>query len=247
MKKLPVGIQLYSVRDACKSDFKGTVRELAKMGFKGVEFAWQWGDMAPDGVAAFLKECNMRVCGFHGGIPEILDASSVAYALSKVTGNRYLTTSMAGRVEKDWDAAIQDCVKAGKAAKAQGMQFTYHNHAQEFATINGVYALDQLYRSTKADEVYAELDTHWIKRGGADPVAYIRQYKGRVPQVHLKDISAANDHTELGTGVLDLKAIAAVAVEVGAEWLIYEQDISKIGPMESARVSMENLKKAGLV
>jgi len=138
-------------------------------------------------------------------------------------------------------------VKAGKAAKAQGMQFTYHNHAQEFATINGVYALDQLYRSTKPDEVYAELDTHWIKRGGADPVAYIRQYKGRVPQVHLKDISAANDHTELGTGVLDLKAIAAVAVEVGAEWLIYEQDISKIGPMESARVSMENLKKAGLV
>jgi len=246
MKTLPIGIQLYSVRDACQKDFKGTVRELAKMGYKGVEFAGQWGNLSPDELAAFLKEQKMKVCGWHTGIEDIMNPDSQFYALSKATGNKYATISLCGHVEKEWDKAVDICRKAGKAAKAGGLMFTYHNHAQEFAKIGGVYALDKLYRETDPKEVYAQPDTHWIKRGGADPVAYIRQYKGRVPHVHLKDVSAAGEHTELGTGILDLKAIADAAVYVGANWLIYEQDTNKIGSMESARVSIGNLKKLGL-
>jgi len=247
MKKLPLGIQLYSVRELCAKDFKGTVKELAKMGYKGVEFAGQYGNMEPAELAVFLKELKLKVCGCHTGLQEITDPASKSYAYAKATGNKYLTTSMCGRVEKEWAQAIKDCAAAGKAAKAQGMMFTYHNHAQEFMKVDGVCALDKLYSETNPKEVYGELDTHWIKRGGDDPVSYIRKYKGRVPQVHLKDIGADNSFVELGNGILDLAAIAEAGVYVGAEWLIYEQDVCKGPALESAKTSIENMKKLGLV
>ena len=227
MKKIPLGIQLYSVRELCATDFKGTVRELAKMGYKGVEFAGQYGNMVPEELADFLKEQKLKVCGCHTSLDEINNPNSMTYAYSKATKNTYLTTSLCGRVAKDWDQAIKDCEVAGKTAKKNGFIFTYHNHAQEFEKINGVYALDKLYAETNPKEVYGEFDTHWIKRGGEDPVAYIRKYKGRVPQIHLKDITADNNFVELGKGILDLTAIVEAGVYVGAKWLIYEQDICK--------------------
>jgi sugar phosphate isomerase/epimerase len=95
--------------------------------------------------------------------------------------------------------------------------------------------------------VQGELDTYWIRKGGPDPVAYIAQYPGRVPQIHLKDMHPLTcAFTEVGTGIMDLKAIFKVGKEVGAKWVIVEQDICPGPELDSALVAITSLKKAKL-
>jgi len=243
-----LGIQLYTVRDACETDFTGTLQSLARMGYTGFEFAWNYGGMDPEALTAFLKELGVQAAGFHTSLEEIANPDSATYQYARATGGTYLTTSLAGEVAKDWKATIGEVAKAAAVAKAQGFVFTYHNHAQEFEQIDGIYALDLLYQQTDPDAVKAELDTFWIKTGGADPVEYIKKYAGRVPQVHVKDMDAqTKSFTEVGSGILDWDAIFAAAREAGAEWMIVEQDICAGSSVESARKSIEFLQDMGLV
>ena len=247
MQKIKVGIQLYTVRDACKADFKGTVKALAEMGYDGVEAAGNYGNMEPEEFAAFLKDLRLELCGQHTGLELIQNPAGKPYAYAKALNCPYLTTSLCGHVEKDWLRIIGECEKAGKVAASQKCLFTYHNHAQEFARIDGQYALDLLYAKTDAAAVQGELDTFWIKKGGVDPVAYIRKYPRRVPQIHLKDMDPADQtFTEVGNGLMDLPGIFAAAKDVGTSWVIVEQDTCKRPPLESAKISIDNLKKAGL-
>ncbi len=245
---MQVGLQLYTVRDECQRDFRGTLRAIADMGYQGVEFAWQYGDMAPDALARFLKELGLACCGWHAPMSELLDAGSTAYAYAKGLGSRYVTTSMAGDVAKHWDEAILKAARAGELASRQGVAFSYHHHAEEFARIDGEYALDRLLRQTVPRQVLVELDTHWILKGGEDPVRYIRKYAGRSPQVHVKDFDPVDGSvTEVGSGSLDVPGVFAAAREAGAPWMIVEQDHSKRTPLESVRMSIEYLKRERLV
>jgi sugar phosphate isomerase/epimerase len=248
MKKVPIGIQLYTVRDECVKDFKGTLTELAKMGYSAVEFAWNYGGMEPDELSAFLNSLNLACCGLHAPIEDLLDAGSKSYAYARDLKSPFVTTSLADQVEKDWNAAVENVKKAATVAAKEGFEFTYHNHWQEFKRIASRYALDILYDKTDAATVGAELDTFWIRKGGEEPVPYIRSYGRRVRQIHLKDMAVSgDDYTEIGTGVMDLPAIFAAAEDAHAEWVIYEQDECNHHPIESARISIENMRKVGLV
>ncbi len=244
MATTPVGIQLYTVREDCEKDFVGTLEALAEMGYDGVEFAWNYGGMSPSELAAFLKEVGLRACGLHAPKDQAADADSEAYTYAGGIGCPYVSTSLAGEVAKDWPAAIELVQRAGRAAAQQGLQFTYHNHAQEFQQFDGQYALDMLYAQTDPEQVKAELDTYWIARGGLDPVAYVRKYAGRVPQLHLKDIGPNEEFMEIGAGVLDLDAVLAAARDAGSQWIIYEQDRCARPALESARISITNLREA---
>jgi len=248
MKRIPLAIQLYTVREDLKQDFKGVLKALADLGYQGVEFAGNYGGMKADELGAFLKSLGLACCGIHAPLAQVLDPDSETYAYAKGLRSPFVTTSLAGEVAKDWLGTIPKVQKAGETARAAGVTFTYHNHAQEFQKIEGKYALDLLFEKTTPDAVKAQLDTYWIKKGGADPVPYIRKYAGRVPQVHLKDMDPSDQSfTEVGAGLMDLPAIFAAAADAGARWIIYEQDTCKRPRLESARISIENLRKAGLV
>ncbi|MFO7534268.1 MAG: sugar phosphate isomerase/epimerase [Kiritimatiellia bacterium] len=247
MAKIPVGIQLYTVRQSLDLDFKGTLKQLAEMGYKGVEFAGNYGNMEPAELAAFLKELGLKCCGQHVSANDIGNPEHKVYAYAKALRCPYLTTSGAHLVEKDWAGTIEVYRKCGATAKSKGCMFTYHNHAQEFKTFDGVYAEDMLLQKTDPTEVFAELDTFWIRKGGPDPVAYIAQYAGRVPQIHLKDMNPLTCvFTEVGNGLMDLKAIFKIGKKVGAKWVIVEQDTCPGPELESARTSITNLKLARL-
>jgi len=248
MKKFPLGIQLYNVRDDCKKDFKATVSALAKIGYQGVEFAGIYGGMSPEELAAFLKELRIVCCGLHVPFEHLLDPKSDSYRYAKAVQGPFITTSCAGEVAKDWQGTIAKLREAGRVARSAGLTFTYHNHAQEFQKINGKYALDLLYEAAEPLTVQAELDTYWIRKGGEDPAAYILKYSGRAPQIHLKDMDAADgSFTEVGAGLMDLPAIYAAAEKAGSRWIIYEQDRCKRPPLESAKLTMDNLRKAKLI
>lgn len=248
VKRLPLGIQLYTVREECVKDFKGTLAALARLGYQGVEFAWNYGGMTPEQLARFLKEVDLRCCGLHAPLADLLDEGSDSYRYALSVGSPFVTTSCADDVAHDWSGTIEKLKLAGRTAKSVGITFTYHNHAQEFQRIEGRYALDMLYAATDPKTVKVELDTYWIRKGGADPASYIRRYSGRTPQVHLKDMDRSDgSFTEPGDGAIDIAAVFQAAQDGGAEWMIYEQDICKHTPLESARKTVLNLRKAGLV
>lgn len=247
MKHIPLGIQLYTVRNELKNDFRGTMQALAQMGYQGVEFAWNYGGLSPEELAAFLEELGLKACGLHSRPEKATDPASEDYAYAKAIKSSYITVSLAQEVAKDWNAAIEVAQNAAEVAQSRGFIFTYHNHAQEFQTLNGECALDVLFRSTDPEKVYAELDTGWIIKGGEDPVAYLGNYTGRVPQIHLKDVTDNGTITEIGNGLLDLPAIYDVADKIGAQWIIYEQDACNVSELQSARISIENIKSAGLI
>jgi len=225
MKNYKTGIQLYTVREALGEDFKGTLEKLAKLGCDGVEFAWNYGGMNPDELKSFLDELSLVTCGLHSSLDNLLNPDCDDYKYAKALRCKYITTSLAGNVDTNWMETIEQVKVAAKIAKDQGLQFTYHNHAQEFKKINGEYALDIFYAATDPEFVKAELDTFWIKKGGEDPASYLRKYKDRLPQIHLKDMDEeTGTFTALGSGIIDFDSIKEVAIAANSEWLIYEQD-----------------------
>ncbi len=241
---LPVGIQLYTVRDDCQKDFKGTLKALAAMGYQGVELAWSYGGLRPRELADFLHGLGLHAAGFHTSLEEILNPRSETYAYARALNGTFLTTSLPGEVAKNWSATIDAMVRAAAMAYSQGFIFTYHNHDAEMALLNGVVAEDLIL--ARPSLVQFELDTFWVRKGGQDPVATIRRYAGRAPQIHLKDMAAGDQSfTEVGRGIIDMPGVLEAAEAGGARWLIVEQDVCKRPALESARISLESLRKLG--
>lgn len=245
---LNIGIQLYSVRDFTGDDmFKDTLAQLAELGFEGVELAWRYGGMSPDELAEFLESIDLRCCGLHVQLDELLDPDHMVYNYALACNSPFITTSLCSRVD-EWADLVPQVDEAAAVAAAKGLQFTYHNHWHEFVKIDGVYAQDILRDQSDPATVSFEIDLGWVKKGGADPMAYWRTYAGRVPQIHLRDFSVEQDAVcDVGAGFIDVAAVAAQARELGTQWLIYEQDTYPVSPMDSARTCIERLREGGMM
>jgi len=144
--------------------------------------------------------------------------------------------------------ALADLVnRLGGRCKELGARLSYHNHAFEFEREDGEYAIDILLGNTDPDLVKFEPDVYWIKYGGADPATLIRQYAGRCPLIHLKDMTAGPTPTyaEIGEGIIDFAPIFAASEAGGAEWYIAEQDFCARPALQSAELSLKHLKEWG--
>jgi len=246
MKDLKTGIQMYTIREALKQDFKGVCRDLVKLGCDGAEFVQIFGGMEPAELAAFLKEIGLKACGMHlsAGDFASTDNDPSTFEYVKALGIKYITFSHGGDFTKVTPDVVRLCGNAGIVAARNGLQFTYHNHAAEFADFEGRHALDYIYENTDPQKVMAELDVYWVTKGGEDPVKYISRYAKRLPQLHLKDMDREDgSFTELGRGCIDLPACVRAAENSICEWVIYEQDTCKRPPFESAVMSLEYLNK----
>jgi len=139
--------------------------------------------------------------------------------------------------------------EVGQKLAEAGMAFCYHNHSFEFQKFDGEYGLDILYGNSCPACLKAQLDTYWVQHGGENPAAYITKYSGRVPLVHLKDMTAGENptFTEIGNGILDWPAIFTASEAAGTEWFIVEQDVCAGPSLDSARISFENLVAMGAI
>ena len=250
MKDYKIGIQLYSIREALKQDFKGVCRELVKLGCDAVEPAFYFGDMEPAELAAFFKEVGLKVCGIHGRSADLADPASQIYDYAVALNAPFVTTSVVGdRANKaDYRDHEEECIgicrAAGEGAAKRGLRFTYHNHDLELKKYaDGNCGLDTVINSTDPANVGFELDVYWVKKGGQDPVSYIKKHGSRIWQLHMKDMAEDGSITELGNGNVDLMGCIKAAENIPAEWLIYEQDYSNIDPFESAVISLTHLRK----
>ncbi|MBQ6351651.1 MAG: sugar phosphate isomerase/epimerase, partial [Lentisphaeria bacterium] len=235
-------IQLYSFREALKANFQDTMKQIAELGYDGVEFAFYFGGMEPDQLADFMKSLGLQTWAVHVNLLKANDPAYPDYTYAKALGARTIICSgkKDGFVENLDELKTQ--VRAVRdAAKTHGLEFVYHNHAFEFAKLaDGSYGYDALV----GDDLDVELDVYWLTQGGVDPVEYIKRYGKRLPLLHLKDRNpVTNSFTELGTGDVPLKACVDALEGSICRGLVYEQDICNYPGVESAKISIANIRK----
>ena len=252
--KLPIALQMYTVRDDAARDFAGTLAQVAKIGYVGVELAGLQGLSAP-AVRTLLDDNGLFAVGTHTGIDAILDNIGQVIDENLALGSRYVTVPYLG---DDRRKSLEDYQKLGATftevaakLKESNLGFCYHNHAFEFDKFGGdTYAFDALFAAGDPNLVKVEMDTFWVKKAGEDPAAYLKKYAGRVPLIHIKDMTAGENPTfaEVGEGTMDFDAIFAAAGIAGGEYYIVEQDQCKNHPpLTSVEISFKNLQKMGMV
>ena len=242
MSKIPVALQLFTVRDACEKDFEGTLRQVADMGYAGVELAGTYGRSAEE-AKQLLDELGLPCVGSHTGDRDLDEVVAFHKALDcKYVGWPVFPGGLPD-TEEELKAAVERLNARGSDYRKHGLQLYYHNHSGEFKTINGKAILDWFYEGTDPDLVKAQYDVCWIHNAGIDPAAYMRKYPGRCPLLHLKDMKADKTLTEVGNGVVDFDTIFAAVEVAGVEWYVVEQDDWERPSIDSARISLENLKK----
>ncbi len=270
--KLPVAVQLYSVRDEMEKDFYGTIQKMKDLGYDGVEFAGLFGE-DPEKIKAFCEEIGITPISAHVPYYDMLaDPEKVLSDYSKIgceyVAVPYLTEECRPGTE-GFAATVEGIRKIGEAAKKLGIQLLYHNHDFEFVKIGEEYALDVLYSTIPADLLQTEIDTCWVNVAGVNPAEYIEKYSGRAPVVHLKDFKKSGDKLgklydligiddegeqqeeedafsfmPVGYGVQDMPAILAACENAGAKWVVVEQDSPAKGdtPLNSVKLSREYLR-----
>lgn len=254
MPPLPLACQLYTVRDLTQRDFPGTIRELAAIGYRAVELAGYGNLRTAADVRKVLNDHGMAAVAAHTGLDALERGFNKLLDDAAALGTGTIVLSFlpeSRRKDADgWRASAALLNELGWACQTQGIELAYHHHHFEFVRLDGEYALDLLWRLTDPAYLKAELDTFWIRYGGEDPAGYIRKLGPRAPLLHLKDLLRGPPvkFGEVGTGILDFPGILAAAREAGVRWGIVEQDNTyDRPPLESLRISYDNLKRLGAV
>ncbi|GHO43829.1 sugar phosphate isomerase/epimerase family protein [Ktedonospora formicarum] len=243
---MQIGLQLYTVRDQTAQDFKGTIREVARIGYQGVEFAG-YGGLSAEELNELLKETGLKALGSHVSYQALQADSAKEIEYCRQIGCPYLVIPYMSLEELNDVELLRTFIanvnEYSKQCKDAGITLCYHNHSHEFEKLNGSHLLDLIAEGTDASLVKLEVDTYWVTYAGLDPVAYLRQYTGRVPLIHLKDMTTERTFTEVGDGTIDIASIVSTGNEIGVEWGIVENDAPAIPSLDSARRSFANLQK----
>lgn len=264
----PIGIQLYTVKEAIEADAAGTLKRLRAIGYREVETAG-FGKLTARQFRQRLDDnglaCPSAHLGFEAGKFEgaFADAHALGahYAASgsldglikPAKPNNAAGTRAMGSDEAKRTAEL--CNRIGAAAQRAGLQYVYHNHAFEFAdTGEAEIGYDILLRETDPKLVQFEIDCGWMAFAGRDPVEYFRKHPRRFPLIHVKDFlrrpgdaSAEMSGAELGRGVVDYAPIFAAAAKAGLRHYFVEQEgpFARMEPMQAVKVDYAYLHALG--
>ncbi len=247
MSKIPVALQLYTVREMLAKDYPGTLKEIKKIGYNAVQLT---GNIPYDGsrMKQILGDMDLAPAGVHIALDSLEHELNKWIEFCSIIGTKDLICPYLPEErrlgESGWLDTAERLNKIGEKCCEAGKRLSYHNHSFEFEKFSGKYALDLLFEHTSEKYLMAELDTYWIKHGGEDPVEYIRKYAGRIPILHLKDMADNKERSfaEIGQGILNWDEIFKAGAEAGVEWFCVEQDVCQRDPLESARLSLEFIR-----
>lgn len=190
MKTLPVGIQVYSLREEAAKDFEGTMKKVKELGYDFVELAGLYGIPAAE-VKAILDKIGLPCYSAH--VSDLMGDGDINAVLDDYVtiGCKYVVVPYLAEGlrpgDPNFDEILAKMENVGKLAREKGMTLLYHNHDFEFIKMSGQYGLDFMYDAVCPEILKTELDCCWVKYAGEDPADYIRKYTGRAPVVHLKD------------------------------------------------------------
>jgi sugar phosphate isomerase/epimerase len=246
-KKIPVGLQLYSVREQCKTDLPGTLAAVSKIGYRAVEFAGYY-DRSASELRKLLDDNGLVACGTHTPYESVLgDKLKETVEFNRTIGNKFLIVPWMNEAKskQEWLDRAKLFNEIADQVKPDGMWVGYHAHSHDFKQIEGVTAWDLFFGNTKA-EVVMQLDTSNCCEGGADPVAVLKKYPGRARSIHLKAFGGGPDAV-IGEDKVDWPAVFAFCETKGkTQWYVLEHESGK-DPLDAVRRSYEALKKMGKV
>jgi len=228
MRHDQIALQLYTVRRLAADDLAGTLVAVADAGYRAVELAGL-PDTRPGELARLLDDASLRVVAAHEGIEHLrADLKAVTDRLAEVGCPRIIVPWMPEEDRRTTDDVRRFATELGGFAEAVaegGIRLGYHNHAFEFAPLNGTTVWDVLVAELPP-EVELELDVYWAAVGGRDPVAEIRANPERIRLLHMKDLRAgAEPHdAPAGDGTLPFPDIVEAARSTGVDWFVVEQD-----------------------
>jgi sugar phosphate isomerase/epimerase len=258
---LPLGVQLYSVRDLLPKDYEGTLKQLGAIGYREVEAAGFF-DHTPSQVKQAMDHAGLQCVSAHYPMTQLNPKLDEIIQFCKDLGLNYIVCaapilkdqsrfkdpgSRAARESMtldDWRWNAEQFNRIGDRVHAAGMKFAYHNHTPEFRSENGVMFYDELLRLTDPSKVAMELDCGWAIVAGQNPVELLTRYPTRISMLHVKDFnitattnpSNAPPSTELGRGTIDYRPIFAAAKKAKIEHAFVEQEEFDMPAMEALKI-----------
>jgi sugar phosphate isomerase/epimerase len=248
---IPVGLELYSVRNGLKQDLEGTVRAVAQIGYQCVEFYspyFDWTEAQAKQMRKLMDDLGIKCYSTHNN-GDYLSAEKIKQArdYNLILGCKYVVVASA-KVEPGldgWKTLADTLNSAAETLEPSGLKVGYHNHQTEFTPIDGKRPMEILAKNTKPS-VMLQLDVGTCINAGSDPVAWIRANPGRIHSIHCKDWSPdpAKGYTVLfGEGTADWKGIFAAAESVGGvEYYLVEQEGSRFSELETAKKCLETFR-----
>ncbi len=245
-KKIPVGVQLYSVREQAAKDLPVVLAAVGKMGYKGVEFAGYYGwESKPMELRKLLDDNGLRCCGTHTDLETVTgDALKATADLHHVLGNKFLIVpSLQVEGAQGWVDMARKFNEIAAKAKALGMRVGYHAHAGDFKKFDGKTSWEIFFDDTNKD-VVMQLDTGNCMQGGGDPVALLKKYPGRSTTVHLKEFGGP-ENAVIGQGLMPwANVFEACETTAGTEWYIVEHETGP-DPIGNIKGCLDGLRKLG--
>jgi len=249
MARIPVAVQLYSVREDAKNDLAGVLKAIAKMGYDGVEFAGFYGHDAKS-VKSMLDENGLKAAGAHVGITTLMgDELQRSIEFHATIGNRFLivpgldesyTNTRAG-----WLKAANILNDVSKKLAPHEMKTGYHNHWIEFKPLEGELPWDTFFGNTDKD-VIMQFDTGNALLAQAPAAPFIERYPGRALSVHLKEHSESNKTALIGDGDVPWSTVLPLCESIGGtQWYVVEQESYAYPPMECIDRCLQNVRKLG--
>ena len=251
-KKIPIGLELYSVRQELQKDDVGTVKAVAKMGYDAVEFFSPYGNWttakAKD-MRKLLDDLGVKCLSTHNSAGSFAaDKIDHAIELNQILGSKLIVMASAGKVVDlaGWKVVAEKLNAGAEKMKGAGIRAGFHNHRVEFMPMEGKMPMEVLAAETTKN-VVLQLDVGTCVEAGVDPVAWIKKHPGRIASIHAKDWSkdpAIGFKALLGEGDSQWKKIFEAAEKKGGvECYMVEQEGSRFSPMETAEKCLAAIKK----
>jgi sugar phosphate isomerase/epimerase len=240
-KRIPVGLELYSVRDQLQKDLIGTVEQVARMGYECVEFYapyYDWTLEFAKRVRGELDDLGVRCYSTHNS-RDSFEARGIrkAIELNQALGARYIVLAHPGDVADldGWRRVVDLLNRANETMARQGLHAGYHNHELEWNALGGQKPMDLIAASTEAN-IMLQLDVGTCLETGNDPVAWVSRNPGRIRSMHCKDWSPERGYRVLfGQGVAPWRKLFAAAESAGGiEYYLIEQEESDFPELETA-------------
>lgn len=241
-----LSVQLWSLKEETKKDFRGTLKKVGELGYDGVEFAG-FGDIEAAEMKELLKKNSLAASGAHIGLDALEKDADAIIEYNKIIGNKYIICPYSDvKTAEDCEHIHERLMKVAEKFKENGIVVGYHNHAHEFIKFGERYANDIIVGSDS--RLVYEVDVFWTTYAGVDTAEYLKNIGERCPLVHLKDMRIDPDGSKkyitFGEGVLKRDEIIAAALEYcRPEWFVIEWEaFGEMDAVEAVGTGLKNLK-----
>ena len=248
-----VSVQLIIFGERNRTDISGVLKEVAQAGYSAIEAGNMFETYGEETTRRLLGENNLKVSGAHFGYGDYADPEKlkkhIAYAQAIGLKNMMCSGVSDSKTTVGYLQSSELFQEVGRILKEEGLVFQYHNHAWEFDELDNINGMEIIAQETDADLVKFNMDIFWLHYADEYPVYFIEDYADRAGYFHFKDGNkivegdkVRPEFLELGNGEVDLIAAFEAAKLVNLDWIVTEQDNTKLTPLESITISRNYLK-----